>query len=100
MLFVSLPPRGWWWAGVAGVGLFAFAVRDVGWRRRLALGYVTGLAWFGPALAWVAGFSLPGVVLLVALQVSFVGLAAALVLRGRVVLVPVVLAVSEWLRST
>lgn len=100
MLFASLPPRGWWWAGVAGVGLFALAVRDVGWRRRLAMGYLTGLAWFAPALAWVAGFSLPGVVLLVALQASFVGLAAALVSRGRVVLVPVVLMISEWLRST
>lgn len=75
-------------------------MRDVGWRRRLALGYLTGLVWFGPALAWVAGFSLPGMVLLVALQASFVGLAAALVSRGRVVLVPVALAVTEWLRST
>lgn len=100
LVFASLPPRGWWWAGVAGVGSFALAVRDVGWRRRLVLGYLTGLAWFGPALAWVAGFSLPGAVLLVALQAGFVALAAALVLRGKVVLVPVALAVSEWLRST
>lgn len=100
LLFISLPPRGWWWAGVAGIALFSLAVRQVGGRGRVGLGYVAGLAWFAPALVWVAGFSLPGAWLLVALQAGFLALVAAVVPRGSVVLLPAALVVGEWLRGS
>jgi apolipoprotein N-acyltransferase len=100
LVFASLPPRGWWWAGVVGFGLLAAALRDLGWRARTAIGFVAGVAWFAPGLAWVAGFSLPGAVLLVVLQAALVALTAALVWRGRVVLLPLTLVVGEWLRTS
>jgi apolipoprotein N-acyltransferase len=99
LVFASLPPRGWWWAGVVGVGLLASALRGLGWRARVGVGFVAGLAWFVPALAWVARFSLLGAIVLVLVQAAFVALVAVLLWRGRVVLLPVALVVGEWLRA-
>lgn len=97
-MFSSLPPRGWWWAGVVGFGLLAAALRDLGWRARTGVGFVAGVAWFAPGLAWVVRFSLPGVVLLVLLQAAFVALTAGLVWRGQVRLLALSLVLGEWLR--
>jgi apolipoprotein N-acyltransferase len=98
-LFASLPPRGWWWAGVAGMAVLASTLRGQPWRVRSGLGYLAGLGWFVPALWWVAGFSLPGYVLLVIVQAAFVALASLLTWRGRVALMPAALVVAEWTRS-
>ncbi len=99
LLFASLPPRGWWWAGVVGIGLFAAAVRHVSGWRRAGLGLVMGVLWFGPALVWVTRFSMPGAVLLIGLQAASIALAAAAVPPTRVGLLPAALVVSEWLRG-
>jgi len=81
LVFASLPPRGWWWAAVVGLGVLCAVLAQASPRRRLLTGAFTGLGWFGPGLAWVNGFSPPGYVLLVAVQVAM--LAAACLLVGR-----------------
>jgi len=81
LVFASLPPRGWWWAAVIGLGVLSAVLAQASPRRRLLTGACTGLGWFGPGLAWVNGFSPPGYGLLVAVQVAM--LAAACLLAGR-----------------
>jgi len=81
LVFASLPPRGWWWAAVIGLGVLSAVLAQASPRRRLLTGASTGLGWFGPGLAWVNGFSPPGYGLLVAVQVAM--LAAACLLAAR-----------------
>jgi len=70
LVFASLPPRGWWWAPVIGLGVLSAVLAQASPRRRLLTGASTGLGWFGPGLAWVNGFSPPGYGLLLAVQVD------------------------------
>jgi len=92
LVFASLPPRGWWWAALVGLGVLGAALVHASPRRRLLIGAAAGVGWFGPGLAWVTGFSPPGYVALVAVQVALFA-AACLLFGHRWWLLPVVLVV-------
>lgn len=96
----SLPPSRWWPLGIIGVGLLVPLTRFDA-RRRFLLGWIAGAVHFGIALAWMADFSLPGVVAAVALESLFP--AAALTIAGRrgppAVTLPAALVLAEAARQ-
>lgn len=83
MLWLSLPPRGWWVLTLAGLALLARALADQSLRRRALLGLVAGAAWMFPSLWWVADLTVPGWLLLAAFQSGVVVVAAAVTVPGR-----------------
>lgn len=100
-VWASLPPRGWWPMAPVGVALLALALRDRPWRTRTLLGAVAGVAWFAPSLVWAADFTVPGYLLLVGLQATFLAIASAAVPNGRwtVVSLPAALVLVEAART-
>ncbi len=68
LVFASLPPRGWWVAGLLAVAVLSAALSGLPARQRALVGAATGVGWFVPALAWVYHFSAPGYLLLAAGQ--------------------------------
>lgn len=99
-MFASLPPRGWWWAGIAGLALLGWSLRHRSWRTRVGYGYLAGVGLSAPGLMWLARFTLPGFILLVVLEAAFVALAAGLMTDGRAVLLSPAVVIAEWLRGT
>ncbi|MFP5252210.1 MAG: apolipoprotein N-acyltransferase [Actinomycetes bacterium] len=83
LLAVSLPPWRVWPAAVIGLASLGGTLRGRSWLRRAALGAAAGAVWFGITLRWVAAFTVPGAVLLVAVQAAFPAVAAALTPSGR-----------------
>ena len=77
----SLPPLGWWPAGIAGEAVLALAVLGQPWRGRLASGAAAGVAQCVIGLWWVGEFSVVGAIALVALEALVP--AAAMVVAGR-----------------
>src|SRR4051794_11354273 len=72
----SLPPWGFWPLGIVGFALFAAALRDQPWRRRLLVGVAMGTTMFGIGLFWITEFQAFGFVALLILETSFVTAAA------------------------
>lgn len=99
LLWVSLPPIGWWPAGVLGVVLLGCIPAETV-RARALLGGVAGLVLFGAALRWLWPFTGVGVVVLVVLQAGFLATASAVSPsgRGRLVALPGALVLVEALR--
>ena len=79
-LYLSFPPRGWWWLAPVALALVGAAWRGRGIRAGAVLGLLAGLAFFVPLLSWTGEFvgPLPWLALAV-LQASFVALAGAAV---------------------
>lgn len=80
--------------------LLALALRDARWARRLAVGGVAAVVWFGVGLAWMAGFTSPGYVLAVALEAAIVAVAMVAVPPGatRFAALPAALTLAEAVR--
>jgi apolipoprotein N-acyltransferase len=78
---LAAPPRGWWPLLPIGAALLAIALAGRGVRRRLALGAVAGVVLYGTTLPWLTDFSLPGYVVMVALQTTLLAGAAGLAVR-------------------
>ena len=99
LLWASLPPIGWWPAGVIGVVLLG-CIPAATVRARALLGGVAGLVLFGAALRWLWPFTGVGVAVLVALQAGFLATASAVspAGRGRLVALPGALVLVEALR--
>ncbi|WP_162867352.1 apolipoprotein N-acyltransferase [Euzebya tangerina] len=95
MLASSLPPRGWWPLGVAGIGLLGATLRDVTARCRFLLGALAGATLLTVGLWWATGLHFGGGIVLIACQGLLFGLIGPLVnpvrpwtaLTGAVVLV-------------
>jgi apolipoprotein N-acyltransferase len=51
-LLLSFPPYGLWWIAPVGVALLAWAAQGVRLRTGFGIGLLTGVAFFGPLLAW------------------------------------------------
>ncbi|MDQ4098401.1 MAG: apolipoprotein N-acyltransferase, partial [Actinomycetota bacterium] len=103
LLTASLPARGWWPLGPAGVAVLFFALSGGGWRGRLAAGTVAGLALYGPGLWWATQFHAAGWAVLVLVEAAMFGLFVAAVPAGRgavtVVALPAALVVAEAVRG-
>ena len=99
LLWLSLPPVGWWLAGVAGLALFT-SLTGAGVAERAAIGATTGIALYAGSLRWLGAFTGVGLMLLVVVQAAFLAGAAAVApsRRGRLVALPGALVLTEALR--
>src|SRR5437763_2798187 len=97
----SLPPWGFWPLGIGGFAVFAAALRDQPWRRRLLVGAAVGTAMFGIGLFWITEFQAFGFVALLILETSFVTAAAVVTPPGPIgpVVLPAALVLAEAARG-
>ena len=78
---LAAPPRGWWLLLPLGAGAFAVALAGRQLRQRLVLGTVAGGVLYTTTLSWLADFSLPGYLVMAALEATLLAAAAALTAR-------------------
>lgn len=92
---------GWWWLALLGAGAVAGALHALTPARRFAVAFLAGGTHLAASSLWVAAFSLPGAVVLVALQATGWGLAGLAVTRRTRWPWPfaVALGLSEWTRG-
>ncbi|HXW39395.1 MAG TPA: hypothetical protein VEJ44_06850, partial [Acidimicrobiales bacterium] len=57
-LALSLPPWGFWILAFPAAGLFWWRLGGLRPRTRLWAGWLVGLGYFGPGLAWAKAFTL------------------------------------------
>jgi apolipoprotein N-acyltransferase len=81
LVAASLPPWGWWPLGIVGVAVWVAVVLTGGWRERLGLTWLFGVAWFAPGMGWMWFLTAPGYVVAVALYSAYLAVAAASVSR-------------------
>ena len=80
----SMPPWGFWPLAFVGFALFDAVVRtEASRRRRATIGFVFGIGWMYPALAWVWFLTVPGYLVAAALFAGAHALAAAAAPTGR-----------------
>jgi apolipoprotein N-acyltransferase len=106
LVAASLPPWGWWPLALVGIAVFETALggadstdppsrRTLFWR-----GWLFGLGWLAPGMAWMWFLTAPGYVVATALFAAFHGAAAALAPTGnwRVIGRPAAHTIAEALR--
>ncbi len=74
-LALSLPPWGFWILAFPAAGLLWWRLGGLRPRTRLWAGYVAGLGCYLPGLMWARAFTLPGAVVLIAVEAVFPALA-------------------------
>ena len=84
LLALSLPPRGWWPAGLIGIVLIGGALQHQTATTRVWLGALAGVGLFGPGLWWVTDLHLGGYLVLVAVQAVWFAAMGLLVTPRRV----------------
>ena len=78
----SMPPWGWWPLAFVGLAMFtSLELTASSARQRFTTGFVFGLGWFFPALAWMWFLTAPGYIVGVAMYASLHGLASLVVVR-------------------
>ena len=78
----SMPPWGWWPLAFVGLAMFtSLELTATRARQRFTTGFVFGLGWFFPALAWMWFLTAPGYIVGVAMYASLHGLASLVVVR-------------------
>ena len=78
----SMPPWGWWPLAFVGLAMFtSLELTATRARQRFSTGFVFGLGWFFPALAWMWFLTAPGYIVGVAMYASLHGLASLVVVR-------------------
>jgi apolipoprotein N-acyltransferase len=106
LVAASLPPWGWWPLALVGIALFETALGgaptgDAPSRRTLFWrGWLFGVGWLAPGMAWMWFLTAPGYVVATALFAAFHGAAAALAPTGhwRVIGRPAAHTIAEALR--
>jgi apolipoprotein N-acyltransferase len=83
LLAVSLPPFGFWPAGIAGAAVLWWRRGGLGFGDRRLGGWVAGLGLFVPGLWWATGFNVYGGIVLMVAEAVTVALAAGLCPPGR-----------------
>ena len=103
-LALSLPPWGWWILAFPSAGLLWWRLGGLRPRTRLWAGYLAGLGCYVPGLMWVRSFTVPGAVVLIALEAGFIAVACLAVPRAptlsRALAFPAALTLSEAVRMT
>ena len=78
----SMPPWGWWPLAFVGLAMFtSLELTASSAPQRFTTGFVFGLGWFFPALAWMWFLTAPGYIVGVAMYASLHGLASLVVVR-------------------
>jgi len=96
----ALPPWGWWPLALVGIALWVHVLGGRGGWARFWIGWAVGVGWFGPSTLWIWGLTGVGYPPTVLLGWGpYVGLAALVCPpdRRRVLALPAVLVVFEWL---
>ncbi|MBM3638593.1 MAG: apolipoprotein N-acyltransferase [Actinobacteria bacterium] len=80
LVAAAMPPWGWWPLALAGVALYGTTVlsNESSPRKDFFSGWLFGVGWFLPAMAWMWFLTAPGYVIAVALFAAFHGCAALL----------------------
>lgn len=106
LVAASLPPWGWWPLAVVGIAVFettlggATASDTPSRRTRFLRGWLFGLGWLLPGMAWMWFLTAPGYLVATALFAAFHGVAAAVSPTGpwRVIGRPAAHTLAEALR--
>jgi len=78
----SMPPWGWWPLSFVGLAMFtSLELTAAGSRQRFNTGFIFGLGWFFPALAWMWFLTAPGYIIGVVMYAILHGLASLVVVR-------------------
>jgi apolipoprotein N-acyltransferase len=97
---LSVPPFGWWPLAPVGIALLYHCVDGATLRRRLAVGFLFGLALYGGSLWWMTAFSLPGGIIVAMIEATFTAIGLSLVSRRALaVTFPFAIVAAEWLRA-
>lgn len=80
LVATAMPPWGWWPLALVGVALYGTTVlsSQSTVRRNFFSGWLFGVGWFLPAMAWMWFLTAPGYIIAVALFAAFHGCAAVL----------------------
>ena len=101
-LALSLPPWGWWVLAFPAAGLLWWRLGGLRPRTRLWAGWLAGLGLYVPGLFWARSFTLPGAIVLMAVEAAFVAVGCLLVPPGpvmaRIVAFPAALTLAEAAR--
>jgi len=101
-LALSLPPWGWWIAAFPAAGLLWWRLGGLRPRTRLWAGWLAGLGCYGPGLMWARSFTIPGALVLIAVEAGFVALACLVVpaapVAARALAFPAALTLTEAAR--
>jgi apolipoprotein N-acyltransferase len=101
-LALSLPPWGWWILAFPAAGLLWWRLGGLRPRTRLWAGYLAGLGCYVPGLMWARSFTVPGAIVLIAVEAGFTALACLAVPAGgtlaRALAFPAALTLSEAAR--
>jgi apolipoprotein N-acyltransferase len=103
-LALSLPPWGWWILAFPSAGLLFWRLGGLRPRTRVWAGWCAGLGCYVPGLMWTRSFTVPGAVVLIALEALFFATAAVAVPRGptvaRALAFPAAMTLAEAVRMT
>ncbi len=101
---LSLPPWGWWVVAFPSAGLLWWRIEGERARSRFLAGWLAGIGCFGIGLWWSRSFSVPGAVVLVAVESLFPAAACAAVPRRggwqRAVAFPAAMTLAEAARQS
>jgi len=105
LVAAAMPPWGWWPLALVGVALYGTSVLpvDATNRQRFTSGWLFGVGWFLPAMAWMWFLTAPGYLIAVALFAAFHGAAAVVagaLTRGDVRRSPLVFAATHTLAES
>src|ERR1700741_2996098 len=98
---LSLPPWGFWPLAFVGIAMFESSLGEtVGWRSRLARGWIFAAGWMLPGMAWMWSLTIPGYFAAVIVYSGYHAIAAVLAPQGtwRVVGRPALHPLAEALR--
>jgi apolipoprotein N-acyltransferase len=82
-LALSLPPWGWWILAFPAAGLLWWRLGGLRPRTRLWAGFLAGLGCYIPGLMWARSFTVPGALVLIAIESLFVAVGCLAVPAGR-----------------
>jgi apolipoprotein N-acyltransferase len=101
-LALSLPPWGWWILAFPAAGLLFWRLGGLRPRTRLWAGWLAGLGLYVPGLLWARSFTLPGALVLMAVEAAFVAAGCLAVpsapVTARMVAFPAALTLAEAVR--
>ena len=102
-LALSLPPWGFWVLAFPSAGLLFWRLGGLRPRTRLWAGWLAGLGVYVPGLLWARSFTIPGALVLMAVEAGFTALACLVVpsapVVARILAFPAALTLAEALRT-